>query len=57
MAARSAAAQSPDPLIVEPQPGAQGLGEGVDVTPYGLPIRFEQDVVRRNVPWLTGLRP
>jgi sulfane dehydrogenase subunit SoxC len=33
------------------------LGDGVDVTPYGLPIRFEQDVVRRNVPWLTGLRP
>ena len=54
MAARSAAAQSPDPLIVEPQPWAQGLGDGVDVTPYGLPIRFEQDVVRRNVPWLTA---
>jgi len=43
-------------LIVELQPWAQGLGDGVDVTPYGLPIRFEQDVVRRNVPWLTGLR-
>lgn len=54
MAARSAAAQSPDPLIVEPQPWAQGLGDWVDVTPYGLPIRFEQDVVRRNVPWLTA---
>ena len=54
MAARSAAAQSPDPLIVESQPWAQGLGDGVDVTPYGLPIRFEQDVVRRNVPWLTA---
>lgn len=54
MAARSAAAQSPDPLIVELQPWAQGLGDGVDVTPYGLPIRFEQDVVRRNVPWLTA---
>ena len=54
MAARSAAAQSPDPLIVEPQPWAQGLGDGVDVTRYGLPIRFEHDVVRRNVPWLTA---
>ena len=54
MAARSAAAQSPDPLITDPQPWAQGLGEGVDVTPYGLPIRFEDDVVRRNVPWLTA---
>jgi len=41
-------------LIVELQPWAQGLGDGVDVTPYGLPIRFEQDVVRRNVPWLTA---
>ncbi|WP_138924081.1 sulfite dehydrogenase [Sulfitobacter sp. BSw21498] len=54
MAARSAAAQSPDPLITDPQPWAQGLGEGVDVTSYGLPIRFEDDVVRRNVPWLTA---
>ena len=41
-------------MIVELQPWAQGLGDGVDVTPYGLPIRFEQDVVRRNVPWLTA---
>jgi len=29
-------------------------GEGVDETPYGLPIEFEKDVVRRNVPWLTA---
>ena len=54
MAARGAAAQAPDPLITDPQPWAQGLGEGVDVTSYGLPIRFEDDVVRRNVPWLTA---
>jgi len=54
MAARGAAAQAPDPLITDPQPWAQGLGDGVDVTPYGLPIRFEDDVVRRNVPWLTA---
>ncbi|WP_353474635.1 sulfite dehydrogenase [Salipiger sp. H15] len=53
-AAGAARAAGPDPLITEVQPWAQGLGEGVDATPYGLPIRFEQDVVRRNVPWLTA---
>lgn len=46
--------QAPDPLITEVQPWAQGLGDGVDTTPYGLPIRFESDVVRRNVGWLTA---
>ena len=45
---------APDPLITEVQPWARELGEGVDATPYGLPIRFEADVVRRNVPWLTA---
>ena len=30
------------------------LGDGVDVTPYGLPSEFEHDVIRRNVPWLTA---
>jgi len=54
LAAGAAKAATPDPLIVEPQPWAQGLGEGVDVTPYGLPIQFESDVVRRNVDWLTA---
>ncbi|NVO22738.1 sulfite dehydrogenase [Donghicola sp. C2-DW-16] len=53
-AAAGARAATPDPLITEVQPWAQGLGEGVDATPYGLPIKFEQDVVRRNVPWLTA---
>lgn len=49
-----ARAAEPDPLITEVQPWAQGLGDGVDATPYGLPIRFEGDVVRRNVEWLTA---
>ena len=48
------AADGPDPLITEVQPWAQGFGDGVDATPYGMPIRFEEDVVRRNVPWLTA---
>jgi len=43
-----------DPLITEVQDWAAGLGEGVDATPYGLPIEYESDVIRRNVPWLTA---
>ena len=53
-AATSAAAAAPDPLITEVQPWAQGFGDPVDETPYGLPIRFESDVIRRNVEWLTA---
>ncbi len=52
--AAAARAAGPDPLITEVQPWAQGFGEGVDATPYGLPIHFESDVVRRNVGWLTA---
>lgn len=52
--AGKAAAGTPDPLITEVQPWAQGLGDGVDATPYGLPIEFESDVIRRNVEWLTA---
>jgi sulfane dehydrogenase subunit SoxC len=29
------------------------LGAGVADAPYGQPSKFEQDVIRRNVPWLT----
>lgn len=50
----AALAASPDPLIVEKQPWAQGTGDGVDASPYGLPIQYEGDVVRRNVEWLTA---
>ncbi|MEX1660434.1 sulfite dehydrogenase [uncultured Thioclava sp.] len=48
------AEQQPDPLITEVQSWAQGWGDGVDATPYGLPIEFESDVIRRNVGWLTA---
>ncbi|MGO4908266.1 sulfite dehydrogenase [Pseudorhodobacter sp. W20_MBD10_FR17] len=47
-------AQTADPLITEVQDWASGWGAGVDETPYGLPIRFESDVIRRNVSWLTA---
>ena len=43
-----------DPLITETQDWAIYTGDPVDATPYGLPIRFEADVIRRNVPWLTA---
>ena len=52
--AGAASAAGPDPLITETQNWASGLGAGVDETPYGLPISFESDVVRRNVEWLTA---
>lgn len=54
LAAGKAAAADPDPMITDVQPWAQEFGEGVDATPYGLPIEFENDVVRRNVEWLTA---
>lgn len=47
-------ASTPDPLITEVQSWASATGEGVDETPYGMPIEFEKDVIRRNVPWLTA---
>ena len=50
----AARAATPDPLITEVQPWAQFLGDGVDAAPYGMPIRFEGDVIRRNVEWLTA---
>ncbi|UWR61952.1 sulfite dehydrogenase [Phaeobacter inhibens] len=51
---RPAEAKTPDPLITDVQDWASGLGDGVDATPYGLPIEHEADVVRRNVEWLTA---
>lgn len=53
IAAGRVAAAVPDPLITEVQPWASEFGDPVDATPYGMPIRFESHVVRRNVPWLT----
>lgn len=54
VAATAAKAETPDPLITEVQEWATGLGDGVDATPYGLPIQYESDVIRRNVEWLTA---
>ncbi len=52
--AAASQAGTPDPLITEVQEWASGLGDGVDATPYGSPIKFEGDVIRRNVEWLTA---
>ncbi|GGE07389.1 sulfur dehydrogenase subunit SoxC [Gemmobacter megaterium] len=49
----AARAEGADPLITEVQPWATEFGDPVDAVPYGMPIRFEQHVVRRNVEWLT----
>ena len=54
LAATGARANTPDPLITEVQPYASFTGDGVDATPYGMPIHFEEHVVRRNVEWLTA---
>ncbi len=53
-AAGAAKAAGPDPLITEVQDWASITGDGVDATPYGMPIEFEGDVIRRNVEWLTA---
>jgi sulfane dehydrogenase subunit SoxC len=44
----------PDPLITDVQDWNRYLGEGVDKHPYGVPSRYEKNVIRRDVPWLTA---
>src|SRR3954454_2323243 len=44
----------PDPLITEVQDWARTPGDGVDKRPYGMPSKFENTVIRRDVPWLTA---
>ena len=53
IAAGTARAEGPDPLITEVQDWANAFGDAVDAAPYGTPIHFESHVVRRNVEWLT----
>ncbi len=52
--AGSAAAAEPDPNIVPVPDWSKTLGAGVNVNPYGKPSKFEKDVVRREVDWLTA---
>ncbi len=47
-------ASNPENLPPNIPDWSQGLGEGVDVTTYGMPSAYEKGVVRRNVEWLTA---
>lgn len=49
-----AGAETPDPLITRLQQWETGPGDGVDANPYGMPVKFEADVVRRNVEWFSA---
>lgn len=44
----------PDSVITEVQDWQRYLGDGVDKRPYGSPSKFEKNVIRRDVPWLTA---
>jgi sulfane dehydrogenase subunit SoxC len=44
----------PDPVITEVQDWNRYLGDGVDKRPYGMPSKFEKNVIRRDVSWLTA---
>ena len=44
----------PDPMITEVQDWERYLGDGVDKRPYGAPSKFEKNVIRRDVSWLTA---
>ena len=44
----------PDPLITDVQDWARTPGDGVDKRPYGTPSKFEKNIIRRDVPWLTA---
>src|SRR6266496_5272310 len=56
MSRRASATETakPDPLITEVQDWQRYLGDGVDKRPYGSPSKFEKNVIRRDVPWLTA---
>lgn len=44
----------PDPKITEVQDWQRYLGDGVAKRPYGVPSKFEKNVIRRDVSWLTA---
>lgn len=58
MLAKPALAGSGNPANQPPNvPGwTKSLGDGVAVRPYGKPSKFEKDVIRRDVEWLTASR-
>jgi len=54
VAGTTAARAAGEPVILEKQPWNSELGPGVDAAPYGVPSPLENEVVRRNVEWLTA---
>lgn len=52
--APGAAAPDNDYLPPNIPPWTRSTGAGVAAHPYGLPSRFEADVIRRTLPWLTA---
>ena len=53
-AGKALAEAKPDLAITEIQDWNRYLGAGVEAAPYGKPVKFEKNVIRRNVPWLTA---
>ncbi len=49
-----AAKREGEAAILDKQPWQQFLGPGVDARPYGQPSKYEAEVIRRDVPWLTA---
>lgn len=54
MATASGARANGDPAILEVQPWGRDLGVGVDARGYGMPSKYEMDVHRTPVDWLTA---
>ena len=54
LAPAAARAQASPQYPPDDPPWSQKLGPGVVQRTYGHPSRFEKDVIRRNVPWLTA---
>jgi sulfane dehydrogenase subunit SoxC len=57
-AAGASGAARADPKNLPPNVPAwtRALGDGAGVRPYGQPSKFEKQVARRDVPWLTATR-
>jgi sulfane dehydrogenase subunit SoxC len=49
-------AAEPEAVITDVQDWNRYLGEGVQAYPYGSPSKYEKNVVRRDVEWLTASR-
>jgi sulfane dehydrogenase subunit SoxC len=54
--ATPARAENPKNLPPNVPDWSRTLGDGVAVRPYGSPSKFEKDVIRRDVEWLTATR-